>query len=376
MKPIRINEKIIQKSLDAAKRTDPIIFAGMFDSGIDFIYAHLIHRLENIKTSYTKLILDFSGCTSTDDYLRTLQVATTYEKFQTVVCSNLKRPYVIFFYTGQQAYVDPQFLLTINRIRQLHQKQVSYVWFTSTRVVFNALYSGTMNPLIKKILTRNIYPISLKDESDAKLVMEDLERVYSGSLSEKIKNNILLYAGGNPGLMKAMYLQALDTPSWKQPNLYDERLSSRLEGIIADIPKELQFIFTGKTKNISPSTIELLVKYGYLIKQDDTYIPFTKLISQCLLLKNVSSEQTSFGHVPLLLLSPTQRSVLSYFESHMNIIISRDQLAEVIWSSSWQDKYSNWAIDQFISTLREKLSMIKPTSRIITKKGEGYIFIP
>jgi len=371
MKQIRINEEIIQKSLDAAKRIDPIIFAGMFDSGIDFIFAHLIHRLENIKTTYAKLVLDFSGCSTTNDYLKALQIASTYEAFSTTICSNMRRPLIIFFYTGQQEYVDPQFLLTINRIRQLHQNHISYIWFASTRVVFH-----DVDPLVKKMLTRNIHPIPLKDESDVQLVMDDLERVYSGSLTEKTKKTILSFSGGNPGLMKAMYLQALDTPLWKQPNLYDERLSSRLEGIVSDIPIEFQRVFTGQTKNISPSIIELLVKYGYLIKQGRVYVPFTKLISQYLLLRNVSSEQTSFGHVPLLLLSPTQRSVVSYFESHANIIISRDQLAEVVWGASWQDKYSSWAMDQFISTLREKLSMIRPISRIVTKKGEGYIFIP
>ena len=78
----------------------------------------------------------------------------------------------------------------------------------------------------------------------------------------------------------------------------------------------------------------------------------------------------------MLVLSSIQRKVIDYLETHAGVIIAKDVLAKIIWGETWQDKYSDWAIDQFISTFRDKLPIVRKSAKLITKKGEGYIYIP
>ncbi len=77
----------------------------------------------------------------------------------------------------------------------------------------------------------------------------------------------------------------------------------------------------------------------------------------------------------VLMLTPSQRTLLNLFEENQGDIVSRDMIAEAIWKESWETKYSDWAIDQLISALRDKLELVLPESRIVTKKREGYIYL-
>ena len=76
----------------------------------------------------------------------------------------------------------------------------------------------------------------------------------------------------------------------------------------------------------------------------------------------------------LLNFTKSQRSVFEYLRAHPGELVSKDTLAQVLWGNDWADKYSDWAIDQLLSTLREKLTSLKHKEKIITKKGEGIIF--
>ena len=54
-------------------------------------------------------------------------------------------------------------------------------------------------------------------------------------------------------------------------------------------------------------------------------------------------------------------------------IVSREEIAKTIWEQSWEDFYSDWAIDQTISRLRKKLSELDVLPQIIkTIRGRGF----
>lgn len=54
-------------------------------------------------------------------------------------------------------------------------------------------------------------------------------------------------------------------------------------------------------------------------------------------------------------------------------IVSREEIAKTIWQKNWQERYSDWAIDQIVHRIRKKLLLAHAPYEVITKKGEGFI---
>lgn len=54
-------------------------------------------------------------------------------------------------------------------------------------------------------------------------------------------------------------------------------------------------------------------------------------------------------------------------------IISRDLVAQAIWGSEYDNSYTDWALDQFIRRLRNKLSSLGFAKTLIkTVKNRGF----
>jgi hypothetical protein len=67
--------------------------------------------------------------------------------------------------------------------------------------------------------------------------------------------------------------------------------------------------------------------------------------------------------------------LLKYFFENEELVVTRDDIAEVLWGKDAAKKYSEWAIDKVISRIREKT---EETSRkpkyLITLRGVGFKF--
>lgn len=53
--------------------------------------------------------------------------------------------------------------------------------------------------------------------------------------------------------------------------------------------------------------------------------------------------------------SRQERKVMRLLIGKPGEVISREQVAEAVWGDRWEEKYSDWAIDQIVSRLRKKL---------------------
>lgn len=67
--------------------------------------------------------------------------------------------------------------------------------------------------------------------------------------------------------------------------------------------------------------------------------------------------------------------VLSEFIKVPNILVTRDNVGEVLWGKEMYEKYSDWALDQLISKLRKKLLALGIKDKIVTIRGRGYKFV-
>ena len=68
-------------------------------------------------------------------------------------------------------------------------------------------------------------------------------------------------------------------------------------------------------------------------------------------------------------------SLLKHFLTNEGIVISRDEVGDVLWGKKASEKYSDWHIDKIISTIRKKLDGIGfPSEKLVTLKGRGFRF--
>lgn len=56
-------------------------------------------------------------------------------------------------------------------------------------------------------------------------------------------------------------------------------------------------------------------------------------------------------------------------------IVSRDEVAKILWGNAWEDKYSDWAIDRLAYRLRKKMKDIGADPELFkTAKRKGFMF--
>ena len=67
--------------------------------------------------------------------------------------------------------------------------------------------------------------------------------------------------------------------------------------------------------------------------------------------------------------------IISHLLKQKGAVVSRDEVANVLWGEDALDKYSDWTIDKTISTIRKKLNNIGfASSKLITLKKRGFSF--
>jgi hypothetical protein len=72
-------------------------------------------------------------------------------------------------------------------------------------------------------------------------------------------------------------------------------------------------------------------------------------------------------------LNETELGLYRLFKSKKGNLITRDQIAQVIWGKKYEERYSDWAIDQTMSRFRKKIQKYYlPKETVKTIKGEGY----
>lgn len=384
-------QKLLNLGLQAAKSLEPITFVGMFNSGTGYLFTLSMPLFASeLSPDVTPIAIDLSGLTTKQEVsqeiagvlsgLTKIDVIPEYSSLvKTIVTLAGSTRVVLLLYFGQEGTVDPGLFLLLNRLRNLLGWKFSYVIFTTPRIFQD---HALVTPLVEKILKRNIVQILPLNEENSVIVLGNYEERYNKKLPQREANAVITLSGGNPGLIKALYLQAIASKKWVKPDLLEEQLYFRLQGITNDLTDQAKSLLLGKKlSKIDPFLVYHLECYGYGIRKAGKLIPFTPLLVD--FIKNYAAcapkkTQNPSTSVDTMILhfTKSQRNILEYLQVHPGELISKDSLAQVLWGEQWADRYSDWAIDQLVSTLREKMSTIKHDGKIVTKKGEGIIFLP
>lgn len=232
--------------------------------------------------------------------------------------------------------------------------------------------------------------LKLYDTEDSKQFITYLQSKWSVKLTSKQINEIVIACGGLMKLIKVTLSHLRDNPKLSLAEIFllkemKYNISLTFENFQPEEKEVLKSIARGiPAAYKNKESIEYLVRTGFLMHKNDTLEIAIPLLNRHLndidiqdkSLNFDSNGQLTLNMIPIdLMFSKIERALLSYFLEHPNVIISRDQLAEIIWKEQSADKYSDWAIDSHISRLRKRLHTLGfDNTCITTKKKQGFIY--
>ncbi|MCA9382094.1 helix-turn-helix domain-containing protein, partial [Candidatus Dojkabacteria bacterium] len=68
-----------------------------------------------------------------------------------------------------------------------------------------------------------------------------------------------------------------------------------------------------------------------------------------------------------------QQVIYDYLSKYAGEIVSKEDIAQVVWGADWEEKYSAQTLDKQISNIRKQLSVSDLKQEIITLRDQGYI---
>lgn len=383
-------QKLLEDALQAAKSLEPITFTGMFDSATGYLFTLATPLFQaELEKDIKPMFVDLSGLTTQAAITQELAFALSdifpdlgqkedyFSLTKRIVVNTPKHKMVLILYLGQDGDTDLGLLQFLNRLRNLLGWNFSYIVYVTSRLIFSEKYAS---PLVDKVLKRNLFHVLPLDRQNAEVVLNNYRERYKKDITQKQGDEILSLSGGNPGIVKALYLQASENREWTKPDLLEEVLYIRLREIAADLPENYKKVLLSGTRTIVTRHIyDQLARYGYSVKKGTATCPFTTLLKEYLVKYANHTPRVKIAtriDQELLHMTRSQRLVFGCLKERAGELVTKDDIAKVLWGEAWADHYSDWAIDQLISTLREKILAIKHEGKIVTKKGEGIVFLP
>lgn len=292
-------------------------------------------------------------------------------------------------------------LFVLGSEKIIHEQKIYILrWFESMRSMNAAqsllffecdLFSAKSIQILSKIptLQPRFTTLKLYDSVDSRQFIEYLQSKLNIKLSSKQISEIIIQCGGLMKLMKVTLSHLRDYPNTNLAEIFQmKEMKYNISLVFENLQPEEKEVLKSIARGIPSSyenkeVIEYLVRTGFIVNKNDSLEIAIPLLQRHLKEIDIQDKTLSLNNgqltlnmIPVdLMFSKIERALLSYFIAHPNVLISRDQLAEIIWKEQADDKYSDWAIDSHISRLRKRLKSLgmRETS-ITTKKKQGFIY--
>lgn len=288
--------------------------------------------------------------------------------------------------------LEKTIFLNLESILAVNKQKIRFLLLAHSNVVEETVLHLMGN--FKYAVLRNIIYVPLLTDQASDYLISDYESLYSLSLSPKVKSLLKQYFGGHPQLLKYSLgkiansaKKTADVTQLKQDLESDYELRIAAREIWKSLnQKEQDIVYhvvqTGDLPQVHPEDMQYIVNTGLISKIDGRAKTFGQFFDQI-----VSSEkphqslsykeengEVYFGPLSCLdQFTPQEYGVLNFLVKNQNSVVSRDQIAEVLWNKESHEKYSDWAIDKVISVVRKKLqSMGFPPQKLQTLKKRGF----
>jgi len=235
------------------------------------------------------------------------------------------------------------------------------------------------NPLLEET---TFFPLFSKRESQYNLKV--WKKINNYQLEENKAREIIFLSGGLASLIKSLFLFAKKNPHLKmEPELLIKKpeISFHLEKIYHNL-NENQKIFLYElaikkkpNKKTFSTDVFDLINLGLINSQNGKFTFFSPLFEKYLL--NQEKPLITVSGIEFKkFLTPSEQRFISLLIKNKGKAISRDQAGEAIWQKHWEEKYSEWALDQIVSQIRKKMIHIKDKKRLVTIRGFGFRLLP
>lgn len=348
---------------------------------------HFIHQLLNRRSLLKKycinvaetqfLILDLNSfpIESKDEFKIYLKDA---------IKKNAKK--VIFFVQGSENLLSEKLEL------------LTYFDLLNRRNLFSFLLFFKKNITLPKftqafskydLLYQNIIPTAFyKKEDMYHFILHEAGR-YKIDLSKKLVDSIYLECAGRMILAKHAVRYYSRTKDEKGIFSHEE-MKIKLRMMYEEFEPEEKIVLEKIiNKNTSFRTFEIEIinyfiqinlvardksEYEITIKLLDSYIK--KLNTKLLNIYLNKSDQICINNVVIeSIFSVREKKLTREFLKRRNELISRNDVASILWGENYLQKYTDWALDMSINRLRKKLKHIGLDEKIIkTKRKAGFVF--
>lgn len=239
----------------------------------------------------------------------------------------------------------------------------------------NIVDSDAYTDLIKKhMIVENIHYQPLLSYDDSLFFLQSIadawQFIYQNGIEKIIAENV----GGHTLLLEEAARIVRDAPNIP----YQELLQS------PTLIRKAKTIFKALNKN-DQEKIKMVLENPLNHEHVSEYLSQTGLVVKGkvgfpywqYMYTSIPEEKDFFGsaHAHIVdfpqMLTYLERKAFDILKEKAGVV-SREIIAEAIWGEQYLDKYSDWAIDQLIHRLREKLQLTEAPYRIHTKKGEGF----
>ncbi len=340
----------------------PMSCVGMYDCGVDHIFGLLKEQnLNHKKHIFIPLYIENTmSCSKIEALLLSELKKRLSEKasLKTTVWETLSyytqnTSVVLIFYIGYKAKINLAFAKKLLASRFQIGKKLNWILF-GTYGIFHQM----KHEVQEKMLSSCVITILPHTAHSLQAVFSDYRDWY-GKIAGKLEKSIIQLSGGNPGLLKSLYLLALSNKLDKW--MSDKSLLARLSRIAEELSlhqRHILLMMNEKPTNAHKDVLKDLELYGYI--QNNKI--FSPLLRQYLFLTAVEST---------IVLSQSQKSIFSLLKTTSGLV-SRENIAGALWGDRIQIKYSDWAIDQAIYALRKTLKQHSTGFSIQTKRNQGY----
>lgn len=220
----------------------------------------------------------------------------------------------------------------------------------------------------------NYYPLYSK--SDTLHFLNFLCQLWDINPSSKILNEVLGFTNGSFWLAKQAMRNLQETAKFDptEPSFHF-RINSLVQRFSSE---EIELILNPKSGKVYRHSQLHLQKSGFIDSNNNFKLPhLLPLLQQKFSTHNhllIHDSHFMWNQADIThLLSAKERNILTFLVHHPNTPISREKLAPIIWPVDTDEKYSEWAIDQTIKRLRDKISKIGlPPTIIKSIRGVGY----
>lgn len=229
------------------------------------------------------------------------------------------------------------------------------------------------------VLNENLMYFRTLDKSETAYTIDRLASFYNLKITQSIKKRIFELTGGYYRLIQNTIniLNAIKTEKFSlkliqelgkdKVNLNDIGIfwESLTEGQKTELIKSVK----GASNNVKSNST--LIKIGILTKENKIC---SEWINRYILEKRYAK---TFEDIEVIknLFKGKEYFVLTYFLKKESEVVTRDEIARILWGNKENEKYSNWAIDKTVSRIRHKLAANNTACSIITIKKQGYVLL-